>query len=133
MGHVHGRHYSKMPNVELLVFDRDMPKAYEYARSYNATACKSAQELIGQADMVDNCLPSDLHTEFALRSIAEGKPTLVEKPLAKTLEEGEKIVEAGLFALYVESTLTVTLAVLTLPIILPYLSACMVQHSLNNS
>ncbi len=48
-----------------------------------------------EVDAVDICLPHDLHAEVALAAMARGKHTLVEKPLATTLEDAGRMVRAA--------------------------------------
>jgi predicted dehydrogenase len=46
-------------------------------------------------DAVDICLPHDLHAPVALAAIARGRHVLVEKPLATSLADGERMVDAA--------------------------------------
>ncbi|HZW30165.1 MAG TPA: Gfo/Idh/MocA family oxidoreductase [Isosphaeraceae bacterium] len=52
-----------------------------------------------QVDLVDLCVPSDLHGRMAIQALRAGKPVLVEKPIALTLAEADAMVataqEAG--------------------------------------
>ena len=48
-----------------------------------------------EVDAVIIASPSETHPEFALKAIAAGKPTLLEIPLAMTLEESEAVVAAA--------------------------------------
>jgi predicted dehydrogenase len=45
-------------------------------------------------DAVDICTPNDTHAEIAIAAAAKGKMILCEKPLARTVEEGQKMVDA---------------------------------------
>ena len=45
-------------------------------------------------DLVDICTPNYLHAEMAVAAMAAGKDVLCEKPLATTLADGEKVVQA---------------------------------------
>ena len=45
-------------------------------------------------DAVDVCAPNNTHAEIALAAIAAGKMILCEKPLARTVAEGEPMVDA---------------------------------------
>src|SRR4051794_2732148 len=95
MGNVHARHYVKMPDVQLCFFEQDPDRAQQFASTHGAELASSAKELIQSVDVVDICLPSDLHHTYGLMSIREGKPTFIEKPLAKTLKQGAELVEAA--------------------------------------
>ena len=48
-----------------------------------------------EIDLVDICLPTELHESVALESIAAGKPTLVEKPIALDLKAADRVVAAA--------------------------------------
>jgi predicted dehydrogenase len=45
-------------------------------------------------DVIDICVPNDLHCEIALAAAEAGKIIACEKPLAMTVEEGKKMTEA---------------------------------------
>ena len=46
-------------------------------------------------DAVDVCLPTHLHAESAVAALDAGKHVIVEKPLALTVEDGRRVVEAA--------------------------------------
>ena len=48
-----------------------------------------------EIDLVDICLPTDMHESVALESIAAGKPTLIEKPIAVDLKAADRMVRAA--------------------------------------
>lgn len=78
------------------VFDVATQRAEELAHELGARALPSAQALI-EADDVDAVViasPDALHVEQALACLAAGKPTMLEKPLAPTLEEASRVLEA---------------------------------------
>jgi UDP-N-acetylglucosamine 3-dehydrogenase len=95
MGNVHARHYRAMPDVQLHFFERDPLKAKAFQATHGASASVSAEALIADCDVVDLCLPTDLHLEFGLKTISAGKALFMEKPLAKTLEEAAQVVNAA--------------------------------------
>ncbi|MBN3521995.1 Gfo/Idh/MocA family oxidoreductase [Algoriphagus lutimaris] len=45
-------------------------------------------------DAVDICTPNDMHAEIAIAAAKAGKMILCEKPLARTVEEAKKMVDA---------------------------------------
>ena len=55
------------------------------------------QELLADPDidLVDLCLPTGLHESAVLESLAAGKPTLVEKPIAVDLKAADRMVAAA--------------------------------------
>jgi len=73
------------------------PKAAEVAQRERVPLHKSLGDLIA-SDRPDGILlatPNQLHAEQGLQCVAAGIPVLVEKPLAHTLEDGKRLVEAA--------------------------------------
>ncbi|EHY90822.1 putative dehydrogenase [Saccharomonospora azurea NA-128] len=46
-------------------------------------------------DLVDICTPGDTHAEIAITALEAGKHVLCEKPLANTVDEAERMVQAA--------------------------------------
>ncbi len=67
------------------------------ADRYDARAVGDPQEAATRPDVdgVVVCTPEHLHTDIALAAITAGKPTAVEKPLAHTVADAEKIRDAA--------------------------------------
>jgi UDP-N-acetylglucosamine 3-dehydrogenase len=95
MGNVHARQYRKMPDVDLLFHDPLPEKSEAYARQWSATPIDSVDEVISKCDIVDVCLPTDLHLEAGLKAIAQGRAVFIEKPLARTVSDCRKLIEAA--------------------------------------
>lgn len=55
----------------------------------NARVCESAEELVadGEVDLVSICSPPECHTAQTILAAKSGKPIIVEKPIALSLEE----------------------------------------------
>lgn len=47
-----------------------------------------------EVDVVDICVPNNLHAQIAIAAAAAGKMITCEKPLAMSVEEGQRMVEA---------------------------------------
>jgi len=78
------------------IFDVDITRAQTIADRVGASASTSAEELI-RSDDVDAVLiaaPDPLHEPLTLACLELGKPTLLEKPIASTLEGGRRVVDA---------------------------------------
>jgi UDP-N-acetylglucosamine 3-dehydrogenase len=95
MGNTHARQYDKMPDVRIGYHDRHEERGDIFRDKWEAECCQSADELIGWADIIDICLPTDQHMSFALRVIAAGKAVFVEKPIARTVEDGMQMILAA--------------------------------------
>lgn len=95
MGNVHARQYRKMPDVELAFHETLPDKSEAFARQWQATACDSVDSLISKCDVVDVCLPTDLHLDAGLKALASGRAVFIEKPLAGTMSDCRKLIEAA--------------------------------------
>ena len=73
------------------------PKAGDVAKAEGVPLYQSLEECFAdeRPDGVILATPNHMHVEQGLACIAAGIPVLVEKPLAHTLEEGKRLVEAA--------------------------------------
>jgi predicted dehydrogenase len=69
--------------------------AGEFADRYGAESIPDPAEAAARVDGVVICTPEHLHTEAAGAAISAGKVTAIEKPLAHTVEDAEKIRDAA--------------------------------------
>ncbi len=95
MGGRHATHAKKIAGVELGAFDPDAERLAFFASEKGVTPFESARELIEWAEVVDVCTPTDRHADLALESLKSGKPTLLEKPLARSLAECEELLKVA--------------------------------------
>jgi len=74
------------------------PSAADYARAQNVPLYRSLAELLskpGRPDGVILATPNQLHADQALECIVAGVATLVEKPVAHTVEAGIRLCKAA--------------------------------------
>jgi len=90
MGTMHAERWRAL-GAEVTFFD---PDAEAVAR-FGGGSAASEEALIGSVDVVDVCTPTDIHARLTLMAIAAGKPTFVEKPIARTLAEANQVVAAA--------------------------------------
>lgn len=78
------------------VCDAVEDKANEFGNRYSADAFTDFSIMLEQADIdvVNICLPSGLHEEFALPAARAGKHLIIEKPLDITVEKCDSIISA---------------------------------------
>jgi len=96
MGNHHARIYSSLPGVKLAgITDVDEARGKEIAEKYKTKFYSSVPELLEKVDAVTISTPTFTHYEVGMKAIEAGKHLLIEKPLAKTLEEGEALVRAA--------------------------------------
>ena len=96
MGAMHANCYKNIEGVELVALaDLRADKAAELAVGTNAQLFGDGKELIERADVdiIDICLPTYLHAEYAMLAMDKVKYVFVEKPVALTKEEGDMMIE----------------------------------------
>ncbi len=78
------------------VHDPNAPVAEKYAAEYGVSAL-NYDEILSNSDIdgVVIAAPAELHVDLAQKAIAAGKHIYVEKPLALTVPEAEKVVDAA--------------------------------------
>ena len=95
MGQMHANCYKHIHGVQLAaVADIRMEKAQAIALDTNAVIYGDGMDLIARADVdiIDICLPTFLHAQYALAAMEKVRYLFVEKPVALTVEEGEALV-----------------------------------------
>jgi len=96
IGTFHTRTLSKMPEVELIgVSDVDMLRAQTLAWNYNAVAYNNYEDLFPQVDALVVAVPTEHHAEIAVKAMNRGIHCLVEKPIADSIYNARKIMEAA--------------------------------------
>lgn len=91
--------WKKLENVELVaVCDTVKTRAKAVAEKYKIPQFfMKDEELLKRDDIdaVDICVPTNLHERLSIDALSAGKHVLVEKPMSRTVEEGEKMVRAA--------------------------------------
>jgi len=96
MGTMHANCYKNIDGVELAaVADIRDDFAKKIAEGTSAAIYGDGKELIANADVdiIDICLPTYLHSEYAIEAMDKVKCVFVEKPVALTKEQGAKMIE----------------------------------------
>ncbi len=93
MGRNHVRVYSELKGVDTVtVFDPDGQEAKEVAQGTGAVQAGTMEELLGSVDAVSLCEPTPDHFESAKKVFNAGVHVLIEKPICRTSQEGEKLI-----------------------------------------
>jgi predicted dehydrogenase len=97
IGDIHARAYHATPGVRLVgVADPVAAKAERVADECDTSVVVDLEQLLDlDVDVVSVCTPPSSHAELAIASLEAGKHVLCEKPLARTLEQGRRLVEAA--------------------------------------
>jgi len=95
-GREHARVYSEAAGSRLAaVCDIDESTGRPVADRYGADFVADYRELIGKVDAVSLTVPTESHATMACELLAAGLSVLVEKPIARTLDEADRIIEAA--------------------------------------
>src|ERR1051326_8335391 len=84
--------------MPLIFASRDLDRARRYARLFGGIAAygRYAEALADRrAAAAIICTPHDRHLADAREAFAAGRHVLVEKPLARTLDEADALIEAA--------------------------------------
>lgn len=94
MGKNHVRVYSEIDDVELVgVSDIDEKNGKAIARKFNCEYFPDYTNLLEKVDAVTIAVPTSQHSEIGKAAIERGVHILMEKPLAKTIEQSKELVE----------------------------------------
>lgn len=94
LGSQHARILSNLEGVSLAgVCDIDIQKGIEVSKKYNTEFYPDRKDLIKNIDAAVVATPTNTHFEIAKELLDMGKPTLVEKPITKDVEKGQKLIE----------------------------------------
>lgn len=97
VAHLHARAVQNIPNARLAgVWSRTKQTASGFAERFGVPAYDDIGELVKkeEIDLAIVCTPHPFHLEPAEKAAVAGANILVEKPLASTLEDSDKIISA---------------------------------------
>ena len=96
LGQHHARILAAMPEVELVaVVDTSPGRAEVIAATYATAALTEVSGLVGHVDAVTIATPTMSHVDVALPFIAAGAAVLVEKPIAISVAEADRLIDAA--------------------------------------
>ena len=96
LGRHHARILASMPGVTLAgVVDTNAARAEAIAAANGTTAHADWREIAGGIDAAVVAVPTEAHLQVARSLLEAGVHTLVEKPLARTVEEADDLIAAA--------------------------------------
>lgn len=98
MGRTHSNGYKTIGNAQPVAFcDLHAGKAQALAAAHGAAAYTDFHTMLGEADfdVLDVCLPTYLHRDYAVAGMRAGKHVFCEKPLARSEEEALDMLAAA--------------------------------------
>lgn len=92
MGQRHCRVYANLRHAELVgVCDVSAELGRQVAQQYEVSFFSDVDQLLEKVDAVSLVTPTPLHYDLAVRCLAAGKHLLIEKPIAETVEQAERL------------------------------------------
>ncbi len=94
LGQIHAKIYDSMPNVELVMLADTHPETTkQLADRYGCEYTSNSLDMLDQVDAVSIVVPTSLHYDVAQPFLEAGIATLMEKPIAASVDEARKLVE----------------------------------------
>lgn len=92
-GTQHARVYRELPEAQLVgVFDEDAARAESVAAEFGCRAFDSLDDAAAAAKAASVCVPTALHANVGAILMDRGLDVLVEKPIAATLSEADRLI-----------------------------------------
>ncbi|MCU0722274.1 MAG: Gfo/Idh/MocA family oxidoreductase [Planctomycetes bacterium] len=96
LGSIHARIYAELGTASLVaVADADPARAAEVAAKHGCRAVGDWRALLGEVDAVSVAVPTTAHAEVGCAFLEAGIAVLVEKPMAASLAEADRLLEAS--------------------------------------
>jgi predicted dehydrogenase len=96
LGFHHARILRDVPGVAMAgIHDQRAERAAEVAGELGVDSHATLDALLDCADAIVIAVPTSAHEEVAIAALARGVHTLIEKPMAPTLEAADRILEAA--------------------------------------
>ena len=96
LGQHHARLFAEMPDVELVgVVDTKAGRAEEIANKYGTRAFTDPADVRSMVDAVTVAVPTQSHIDVAMPFVTQGSAVLVEKPLASSLADADRLIAAA--------------------------------------
>ena len=99
LGRHHARNYAELAREGRVEFigacDSNQDTASQIATENGCVSFGDWRELLGRVDAVSIATPTETHCEIACAFLEHGVHVLVEKPIATTLEDADKIIAAA--------------------------------------
>ena len=94
LGKIHLKLLNQSEKYELVgFFDPIEENANKVSEEFGYKKFNSLQELIDAVDVIDIVTPTLSHFDCAKEAIEKGKHIFIEKPITKTIEEAEQLIE----------------------------------------
>jgi len=94
LGKIHLKLLNQSPEYELVGFyDPDLENAKKVSEEFGYRYFETLEALIGEVEMVDIVTPTLNHYSCAKEAVEKGRHIFVEKPITKTVEEADELMD----------------------------------------
>ena len=94
LGQIHAKIYDEMENVELAwLADTHLDRVRQLGEKYGCESTDNYLDMVDKVDAVSIVVPTSLHFDVAQPFLEAGTATLIEKPIAASVDEAAKLVE----------------------------------------
>lgn len=94
LGRFHAQKYARLPEANLVsVVDIDPDRCRRVAEEVRAEAVSDYRQLIGRVDAVSIVTPTPQHHGITKELLSAGIHVLLEKPMTKTLDEADELIQ----------------------------------------
>ncbi len=97
MGHAHAPSWKilKPIGADLVgVVSNRRESTEAFAQQYGIQAYDSLEDLIADVDILDICVPTNLHKDMTLQAASAGKHGICEKPMALSVADAQAMIDA---------------------------------------
>jgi predicted dehydrogenase len=95
-GGYHARKYAELEDTQLVgIYDLHPERCFEMANQFGAEAYGDLADMLAACDIITITSPATTHAAAALQALQAGKSVYVEKPLATTLEDADRLIAAA--------------------------------------
>src|SRR5262245_60430011 len=96
LGKHHARILSSLPGAQLVaVVDTNRSRAAEIGSANQAEPLFDYRDVVGRVDAVTLAVPTEIHAELARDLLAKRIHVLVEKPMARSIDEADGMIDAA--------------------------------------
>ena len=97
MGHAHASSWADLKGLgaEVVGIAANRPDgtASQLADKYGTRVYDSFEALVPDVDIIDLCVPTDLHREMTIQAARAGKHVICEKPIALSVADGRAMID----------------------------------------
>ena len=97
LGEHHAKHYSNIPDINLVgVYDLNFKRSAYIAKKYKTIAYRDLQKLIDNVNALSIVTPTSSHYEIAKLCIENKRHVFIEKPITINLKQADVLIKLGM-------------------------------------